>query len=76
MFNGFKFRTQVIQKERVYQLENIAFGGVVRPDLATFCRQHDCLEQRTEDGRGYSAPVETRTAHQRNPHLRIHLSKG
>ena len=59
--DGRKFRAEVVEKEGADELHNVAFGGVVGADLATFLGQHGGLEKRAEDGGGDFGPLETGT---------------
>jgi hypothetical protein len=54
----FKFRSEGIEEQWVNYFEDVALGGVMRPDFAAFLIVHDLLEERAEDGGGDARPVE------------------
>jgi len=71
----FELGPQVVEKQGVDQLEDIAFGGVVRPDLTALRGLHDRLEERAEHGGRDPAPVEAGAADERIAHLRVHVGQ-
>src|SRR5262249_4081098 len=59
-----EFGVKVIQKKRMDDLEDVAFAGVMRSDLAALLRLHDSLEERAEDRGRDARPGEPRTGQQ------------
>ena len=72
-----KVRPQFVKEQRPYQLHDVAFRRVVRPDLSASPRPHfachDRLEERTKDGRAYFAPLEPRGHEDRVPRVGVEL---
>ena len=59
---------QVIQKQRLDDLQDVLLGGVVRALRAALCGFHDRLKQRTKDCRRDGSPVEPAGVEQCLPH--------
>ena len=61
---------QVVQEQRLDDLQDVLLGGVVGALGAALLGVHDRLEQRPEDGRGDVGPVEAAGVQQRPAHRR------
>ena len=59
---------QLVQEQRLDQFQDVLFAGVMRAQVAARLLVHDRLEQRAEDGRRDSAPVQRAAIQQRLPH--------
>ena len=71
-----EFGTQVVQEQRLDDLQDVLFGGVVGALGAALRRLHDRLEQRPEDGRRDVRPIEAAGVEQRRPHGRVEERDG
>ena len=59
---------EFIEKQRLDQLEDVGFAGVVRTQVAARFRIHHRLEQGSENGRADAAPVQRAGVQQQLPH--------
>jgi hypothetical protein len=57
-FDLLELGAQLIQKQRLDQLEDVLLAGVVRAQVAARLLVHDALEQAAEDGRADGRPVQ------------------
>ena len=67
-FRAGELRVKVVQKERLDELQDVLFGGVVRARGAAFLLVHDGLEERTENGRRDRLPFELAGLYQGEAH--------
>jgi hypothetical protein len=74
--DAFPVGAEVVKEQGANELEDVAFAGVVTPDLASFSRLHDSLKEGTEDGRGDARPVKLRAGQERVAHIAIEIGEA
>ena len=68
-----EFGSQVVQEQRLDDLQDVRFGGVVAALDPLLRRLHDGLEQGSEDGRRDRGPVEAAGVEQGRAHSCVEL---
>ncbi|OQA29814.1 MAG: hypothetical protein BWY57_03196 [Betaproteobacteria bacterium ADurb.Bin341] len=71
-----ELRPQGVHEERVNDLEDIAFRGVMSAGLAALLGVHHALEERAENRGGDARPVEVGAGHQRVAHGAVEVGEA